>query len=73
MVDGPLHFVMETDFSVIWPNAFAVVVGGVLANVLAQPCICDACVERTRGTNPAVRANSVPMKSADIPDIKQTA
>jgi putative ABC transport system permease protein len=30
------YFVMETDFSVIWPNAFAVVVGGVLANVLAN-------------------------------------
>ena len=30
------YFVMETDFSVIWPNAFAVVFGGVLANVLAN-------------------------------------
>jgi putative ABC transport system permease protein len=27
---------METDFSIIWSNAFAVVFGGVLANVLAN-------------------------------------
>lgn len=30
------YFVMETNFSVIWPNALAIVCGGVLANVLAN-------------------------------------
>ena len=29
------HFVMETGFSVIWGNAFAVVIGGLLANLVA--------------------------------------
>ncbi|MEO0938351.1 MAG: FtsX-like permease family protein [Pseudomonadota bacterium] len=29
------HFVMETDYSVIWPSALAIVVGGVLATLLA--------------------------------------
>ncbi|MBC6408732.1 MAG: FtsX-like permease family protein [Rhodobacteraceae bacterium] len=29
------YFVLETDFAVIWPNALAVVAGGLLANLLA--------------------------------------
>ncbi len=29
------HFVMETEFAVIWPNAIAIVAGGVLATLLA--------------------------------------
>ena len=28
-------FVMETDFTVIWPSAFAIIIGGVLATLLA--------------------------------------
>ncbi len=28
-------FVMETDYSIIWGNAFAIVLGGLLANLLA--------------------------------------
>jgi putative ABC transport system permease protein len=30
-----VRFVMEADFAVIWPNAFAIVLGGVLATLLA--------------------------------------
>ena len=29
------HFVMETDFAVVWPNALLIITGGVLATVLA--------------------------------------
>ena len=29
------HFVLETDFAVIWANALAIVLGGLLANLLA--------------------------------------
>ena len=29
------HFVMETDYAVIWPNALAIVAGGLLANLAA--------------------------------------
>ncbi|QQA43741.1 ABC transporter permease [Pelagovum pacificum] len=29
------HFIMETSFSVVWPSAIAVIVGGVLATLLA--------------------------------------
>ncbi|MBO9429376.1 FtsX-like permease family protein [Sulfitobacter sp. R18_1] len=29
------HFVMETDFAVVWPNALLIIAGGVLATVLA--------------------------------------
>ena len=29
------HFVMETDFAVVWPNALMIIAGGVLATVLA--------------------------------------
>jgi putative ABC transport system permease protein len=30
------RFVMETNFTVIWPNALAIVFGGIFANVLAN-------------------------------------
>ncbi len=29
------HFVMETDFAVIWPNALAIIAGGVVATLIA--------------------------------------
>ncbi|HBB85734.1 MAG TPA: drug:proton antiporter, partial [Sulfitobacter sp.] len=29
------HYVMETDFAVVWPNALMIIAGGVLATVLA--------------------------------------
>jgi putative ABC transport system permease protein len=29
------HYVMETDFTVVWPNALMIIAGGVLATVLA--------------------------------------
>jgi putative ABC transport system permease protein len=29
------HYIMETNFSVIWPNALLIIAGGVLATVLA--------------------------------------
>ncbi|SMX32048.1 ABC transporter permease [Maliponia aquimaris] len=32
---GVMTYVMETDFAVIWPNALAIVTGGVLATLLA--------------------------------------
>ncbi|MFW2543211.1 ABC transporter permease [Primorskyibacter sp. 2E107] len=32
---GVSHFVMETDFTVIWSNAFGVILGGILATLLA--------------------------------------
>jgi putative ABC transport system permease protein len=28
-------FVLETDFQVIWPNALIIVIGGIVANILA--------------------------------------
>lgn len=30
------HFVMETDFTIIWPSALGIVVGGILATLLAS-------------------------------------